>query len=216
MKILESAPYRYDKGIRLLTFGQIDNSYKRLASYVERDQLVLDIGCGTGLFTRHAAQRGAIVKGIDVNPQMLDIAQRNADAANLNSYIELCEMGVAELASERSQSYHAVLSGLCFSELTPYELRFTLTEIKRILKPGGLLLIADEVKPQQVLKRILNQIIRFPLILITYLWTQTTTHSLKNLPQTITAAQFYIESLTLNKLENFIEIVARNVDDIQK
>lgn len=75
MKVLESAPSRYDAGIRLLTLGKVDEVYARLASHIKDGQRVLDIGCGTGALTLRAAQQGAKVKGIDINAQMLEIAQ---------------------------------------------------------------------------------------------------------------------------------------------
>lgn len=209
MKILESAPSRYDTGIRLLTFGQIDGAYNQLTSYIKKGQKVLDIGCGTGALTLKAAQKGAIVKGIDINPQMLEIAQKQADEARLTRNIELSEIGVAELDSENPEIYDVVMSGLCFSELTSDELAYCLKEVKRILKPEGLLLVADEVKPQSIPKRILNGLLRFPLVIITYLLTQTTTKAVKNLSERIEEVGLAIESLKLNKMENFIEIVAK-------
>ncbi|MFQ5835810.1 MAG: corrinoid protein-associated methyltransferase CpaM [bacterium] len=209
MKILESAPGRYDKGIRILTLGRLDTAYDRLTSYIKKGQNVIDLGCGTGALTLRAAQKGARVKGIDVIPQMLEIAQKRASEANLTQNVELCEMGVAELGNEESGSYDVVMSGLCFSELTQDELIYALKEVKRILKPGGLLLIADEVRPKSVAKRMLSWLIRFPLVIITYLISQTTTKAIKNLPEKIKEAGLIIDSLRLNKMENFIELVAR-------
>ena len=216
MKLLESAPRRYDRGIRILTLGRLDKAYERLVSYIKNGQKVLDIGCGTGALTLRAAQKGARVKGIDVNSQMLEIAQKRASEANLTQNIELCEMGVAELGSEESESYHVVTSGLCFSELTENELLYTLKEVKRILKPGGLLLIADEVRPKSISKRILIRLIRFPLVIITYLITQTTTHAVKNLPESIKESGLLIESVRWNKMENFIELVGRKPEEGMK
>ncbi|TKJ30838.1 hypothetical protein CEE39_07870 [bacterium (candidate division B38) B3_B38] len=213
MKLLESAPSRYDKGIRILTLGRLDRAYERLISYIANGQKVLDIGCGTGALTIRAARKGARVKGIDVNSQMLEMAHKRAREAKLAQNIELCEMGVAELGSEESESYDAVMSGLCFSELTENELHYTLKEAKRILKPEGLLLIADEVRPNSLIKRILNRLMRIPLVVITYLLTQTTTHAVKDLPQKIKESGLLIESVRLNKMESFIELVAKKPEE---
>jgi demethylmenaquinone methyltransferase/2-methoxy-6-polyprenyl-1,4-benzoquinol methylase len=209
MKILETAPGRYDKGIRILTLGRLGKAYDRLTSHIRKGQKILDLGCGTGALTIRAAQKAAKVKGIDINSQMLEIAQNRAAEANLAQNVELCEMGVAELGGEESESYDIVMSGLCFSELTEDELAYTLREAKRILKPEGLLLIADEVRPKSISKMIFNWLIRIPLVTITYLITQTTTKAVKNLPEKVEKAGLAIQSIKLSKIEDFIELVGR-------
>lgn len=209
MKILESAPSRYDKGINILTLGKLDKAYSRLASHIRSGDRVLDLGCGTGALTLRAARRDAKVKGIDVNSQMLEIAQKRVVDESLTKNVELYEMGVAELGSEQPDSYDVVTSGLCFSELTEDELIYTLKETKRIMKPGGLLLIADEAKPKSISKRMLNWLIRLPLAAITYIVAQTTTKPAENLPKRIEEAGFLIESTRFSKMENFVELIGR-------
>lgn len=208
MKILESAPSRYDRGIRLLTLGKVDKAYDRLTSGIEAGHRVLDIGCGTGALTLRVAARGASVRGIDINAQMLEIAKERVAAAGLSDRVELREMGVAELESEAPESYDVVMSGLCFSELSDAEARYALKQAKRVLRPGGALLLADEATPNSVLKRFLSGLLRLPLVIITYIVTQTSTRSIKNLPAQVTEAGFAMRAVRLSLLDTFVEIEA--------
>jgi demethylmenaquinone methyltransferase/2-methoxy-6-polyprenyl-1,4-benzoquinol methylase len=209
MRILESTPKRYDKGIQILTLGKLDLAYERMMSYVEKGDRVLDLGCGTGALTLRTAKKGAKVKGIDTNSQMLEIARKRAIEANLMQDLELYEMGVAEIAKEKPESYDVVMAGLIFSELTKDELIFTLKEVKRILKPEGFLLITDEVVPETILKRVLNYLIRFPFVVITYLITQSITMPIKGLPDLVKENGLLVKSIKLNRIENFIELVVK-------
>jgi len=48
MRLLESAPARYDRDIRLLTLGQVERAYDRLTAHIQPGWQVLDLGTGTG------------------------------------------------------------------------------------------------------------------------------------------------------------------------
>ncbi|MFQ5889710.1 MAG: corrinoid protein-associated methyltransferase CpaM [Gemmatimonadota bacterium] len=209
MRILESAPRRYDLGIRLLALGRLGKAYRRLASRVELGYRVLDVGCGTGALTLPIALRGATVKGIDVNPEMLEIARRRVSAAGLADCVELAEVGVAELDEEQGGSYDAVASGLCFSELSEDELSYALRQAARILKPGGLLLVADEVRAHSALGRIAQLAIRVPLAALAYIVTQQTTRPIANLPARVSDAGLCVESIRAGPLGGLCELVAR-------
>jgi len=213
MKVLESTPSRYDRGIRILTLGRLEKAYDLMVSHITYGQKVLDIGCGTGALTLRAARKGAMVKGIDVNSQMLEIARRKAALARLNQNLELIEMGVAELASEETESYNVVMSGLCFSELTEDEVGYALKQAKRILKPGGLLLIADEVRPGNILIRLIVQLVKLPLKIITYIMSQTTTSAVRDLSDKVKKAGLLIDSINLSKMQDFVELVAKKPEE---
>ena len=76
MRVLESAPERYDAGIRLLSGGRIEAVYDEIASKAAGPgRRILDIGCGTGGVTVACARRGADVVGIDINAGMLEVAR---------------------------------------------------------------------------------------------------------------------------------------------
>jgi len=210
MKILESAPSRYDWGIRLLTLGRLECRYDRLVEPILSGELVLDIGCGTGALTLRAARKGARVKGIDLNPEILEIARKQTTEAGLEDQVTYAELGVAELDQEPAGSYDAAVSGLCFSELSPDEIRFTLKTLRSLLKPGGLLLIGDEVRPKTRVKHLLSVLLRAPLVGLTYLLTQTTTKAVKDLPELVKEAGFKIRDIRLTRLGNFMELTAIN------
>lgn len=209
MKILESAPRRYDMGIRLITLGRLDKAYDRLVGHIERGQEVLDLGCGTGALTLRAAKRGAHVRGIDANTQMLAIAGERVKREGLTGSVDLVEMGVAELDGEKAQHYDAVMSGLCFSELNDNEVAYTLKETARILRPGGLLLIADEIRPQGLVKRMIHMLIRAPLAVLVYAITQQSVRPTAGLREKLRDAGFFVVSVRLSPLGDFGEFVAR-------
>jgi len=212
MRSLESAPRRYDGGMRLLTFGSIDRAYDRLATHVSEGARVLDIGCGTGALALRAARRGARVKGIDVSAGMLEIAAQRADEAGFSDSVELEEMGVALLDGEEGGSYDAVMSGLCLSELSDDEIVYTLTQIRRILRPGGLLLVADEVRPRRLATRIAVALVRAPLVALAYVMAGRTTRAVERLPERVADAGLAVESTVTSALGSFCEVVARKPD----
>jgi demethylmenaquinone methyltransferase/2-methoxy-6-polyprenyl-1,4-benzoquinol methylase len=209
MRILESAPQRYERGMRLLTLGRIDRAYDALAGRVEAGQAVLDLGCGTGALTRRMASRGARVKGIDVNPEMLAIARRRVADDGLDGAVELQEAGVADLDAEGDDAYDVVTAGLCFSELSDDELTYALAQVTRILRPAGTLLVADEVRPAHLVQRVLAAVLRAPLTALTYLLTQQTTHAVRDLPARLDAAGLALVAHETRGLGTFATFVAR-------
>ena len=215
MKILESAPNRYDRGIRFLTLGRLDAAYDRLTSRIRRGDRVLDVGCGTGALALRALARGGVVTAMDINPAMMDTAERKVDAylaktEEARGSVTFLEMGVAEMDGMETDGFDVVMSGLCFSELTDDEITFTLGQIHRILRNGGMLLIADEVPPGGVFRRLLYALFRVPLVVLTYLVTQTTTGAVQNLESRVADTGFEVESARRSGIGGFMELIARN------
>src|SRR5689334_16395360 len=56
---------------------------------------VLDVGCGTGVVAVTAARMGALVKAVDLTPQLLERARENGKIAGVN--IEWQEGDVEQL-----------------------------------------------------------------------------------------------------------------------
>jgi ubiquinone/menaquinone biosynthesis C-methylase UbiE len=182
MKVLESSPNRYDRGIKILSRGRITEVYLKIAEMAAAPgKRVLDIGCGTGNVSLACAARGATVIGVDSNAEMLEVAKSKAKKAGLEDKVEWLELGVAEMAGKiNERSLDAAVSCLTFSELTPNEQTYTLSTAYSCLKPGGAIVIADEIVPEDSFHRVRNRLMSFPLVFVTYILTQTTTHPLSN------------------------------------
>lgn len=103
------------------------------------EQLLLDAGCGAGLFSSLAIKTGAHVIGIDAAPGLLEVArQRNPQ----NNFMEE-DLEALPFADD---SFHVVAGFNSFQYAGSFEK--ALEEAKRVLKPGGQLVIAIWDKPE--------------------------------------------------------------------
>lgn len=193
MKVLESAPERYERGMRLLTLGRLQRVHGSIATRLEPGDQVLDLGCGTGMLAARLAQQGCNVTGIDSSPSMLAQAVRRVRSEGLADQVLLREMGAVDLDTAfQDGSFDAVVSTLVFSELSSDEIGYALTECRRILREGGQLLIADEVMPDSALGKVATFLLRLPFAVVAFVVTQNTTRRVTRLRERIIEAGFRV------------------------
>lgn len=112
--------------------------------------LLLDAGCGAGLFSSLAINTGAAVIGMDAAPGLLEVArQRNPQ----NNFLE----EDLEALPFKDNNFDVVAGFNSFQYAGSFEK--ALAEAKRVLKPGGKLVLGLWAKPEmsdatQVLKSI--------------------------------------------------------------
>lgn len=211
MKILESAPERYDRGIRMLSRGRIDEVYEIIARRAAGEgKSVLDIGCGTGNVSLACAAKGASVRGIDINPGMLEIAEKKAKDAGLDKRVEFIEIGVAEIRSYiKDRSVDACVSCLAFSEMSEDEQSYAISSAYSVLKDGGIMIIADESVPESSVKRFLNALVQVPVRLLAYVLTQSTTHPVRNIRSKLERSNFVDVETKRMWRDSFMIVIAR-------
>lgn len=156
------------------------------------------------------AEKGASVVGFDISYQMLAIARRKVSERNLTDKIQLREMAATEMDNSFGDgTFDKIVSTLVFSEFYPDEQKYVLREAYRILRPGGLLIIADEVRSNSPWRRILHLSVRLPLMVITYILTQASTRALKGIEDALTDTGFEIIYQKRSFLDSFGLYVAR-------
>ncbi len=99
-------------------------------------QKILDLGCGTGLFARAFADKGASVTGLDNSRDMIKTASANNNPKNPITYL----VGSADnLKLLANQKFDAVTIVLALQNME--QAAKVLQEAARVLKPAGRLLI---------------------------------------------------------------------------
>ncbi|MBI5888355.1 MAG: class I SAM-dependent methyltransferase [Deltaproteobacteria bacterium] len=103
---------------------------------VKGGEKALDEGCGTGIYTIELARRGAVSTGVDSSKEMLDLAGAKARKEGLT--VEFVSADALMLPFPDG-CFDMVLSAgmLCFIR----EREKALQEMRRVLKPGGKLIV---------------------------------------------------------------------------
>ncbi len=121
-----------------------DEMRQRVDADLPSTGTVVDVGCGTGSFAiALASQRpDAQVIGIDGDSEILGLAhrKRGADAVEWRE-------GLAQTLPLEDASADVVTTSLVLHHLLPEDKREALTEMRRVIKPGGRLHVADWGKP---------------------------------------------------------------------
>jgi demethylmenaquinone methyltransferase/2-methoxy-6-polyprenyl-1,4-benzoquinol methylase len=147
----------YDLNNRLHSCG-IDQAWRRRAvrlSRVKAGDHVLDMACGTGDLTALYARSGASrVVGGDFTPEMLDIA-RTKQAAIGSGASKVTYVEADAMALPFDDASFDVLS-IAFGIRNVASPGVALAEFRRVLRPGGRLLVLEFDRPRNGVIRALN------------------------------------------------------------
>ena len=115
----------------------------RFAERLRGRGVVCDMGCGPGQIGRYLADRGLPVVGVDLSPGMV------ARAAALNPDIPF-RVGDMSALDEPDGAWAGIAVFYSIIHVSPGEVVAALTEMRRVLQPGGLLLLAFHIGDEVV------------------------------------------------------------------
>jgi SAM-dependent methyltransferase len=107
----------------------------RFAERLQSRGIVCDLGCGPGHVARYLADRGLAMIGVDLSPGMV------ARAAALNPDIPFYTGDMLAL-DQPDTAWAGIAAFYSIIHIPPSEVVNALREMRRVLKPNGLLLLA--------------------------------------------------------------------------
>ena len=115
---------------------------------------ILDMCCGTCSNTLMVAKNKPLTNiiGVDISPEMLNIAQQKAIKNNINNLILKNED--ATHTSLPDSSFDFIIIGLVLHEISPGLTKQILKEAYRLLKPEGRVIVLEWEKQTSLIRRI--------------------------------------------------------------
>lgn len=156
--MFDKIAFRYDFLNRFLSAG-IDVGWRKKAIrqlVSSNPKNILDVATGTGDFaiTSYEILKPEKITGIDISEGMLQIGRKKIEKAGLQKKIELLN-GDSEAILFDDNTFDAVT--VAFGVRNFESLEKGLSEIRRVLKPGGKLIVLEFTKPSApVIKQVYN------------------------------------------------------------
>ena len=138
-RVFDETAGHYDWISSLLSLGtgELYRAYALRHGGLRSGMRVLDVATGTGLLARAASRLGGQVVGLDPSAGML--SHHNDRRARLSR-------GIAERLPFRDASFDMLTMGYALRHVA--DLASTFAEYRRVLKPGGRILILDFARPR--------------------------------------------------------------------
>ncbi len=205
MVFVETAPERYDIGMKIMTLGRLDKIKDMIAEVVKPNDKILDIGCGTGTLALRCIKKGAHVAGLDSSEFMLEQAAKKASQQGLSDRLQLIKESVTQLQKHfQEESLDIIVATAALGEFPKAYLDYIFRECARILRKEGRLIIADEVQPEGRISRFFYNIVMGIVWIPQFIIVRRVCYPIKNLDKIIESAGFDIEEkrkMSLSKLQ---------------
>ena len=159
----------YDRWLGAITLGRDREVRQAVMRHVGPGQTMLDVGCGTGTLAIMAASAGAQVVAIDRSPAMLELARRKAAEAGVEVDFRTGDAVLPPIGRHR---FDVVSATFVLGELSADLAEIVCRRLAAAARPGGLVVIADETPPANLVVRMLAALPRAILALGSFLVLQ--------------------------------------------
>jgi ubiquinone/menaquinone biosynthesis C-methylase UbiE len=160
---LDHAAHVYDYCEPIVMMGRQEPYNRNIvdALNLQPQHRILDLGCGTGVLTRLVADQvdassGGFCLGIDAAAKMIAVAEKKRSSPACRFDVMAAENLLLE-----NDSFDAVISSLFFHHVSLDLKQKSLSEVFRVLKPAGRLLIADMHTPSTFFGAVVSHIARW-------------------------------------------------------
>lgn len=138
---------KYDGLNRVISFG-IDIKWRKKVLKIvasKQPETILDIATGTGdLAILMSQTKASKIIGLDISAGMLEVGRKKIEAKNLSDRIEMIQADSENMPFE-DNSFDAIT--VAFGVRNFEHLEKGLSEILRVLKPGGIFVILETSNP---------------------------------------------------------------------
>jgi ubiquinone/menaquinone biosynthesis C-methylase UbiE len=151
----DASAARYDYQVEVLFGGgaaamrrqalvPLKRALAKISSGGRNGARLLDLACGTGSFLREVKANWPRlhVTGLDLSPHYLAVARRELAPWSRTRLVE----GLAEAMPFADSEFDIITCVYLFHELPPRVRRAVVSEVRRVLKPGGIFILVDSLQ----------------------------------------------------------------------
>ena len=126
---------KYDYVVDLQIGGKTRSLIQEKVAKEARLGTLVEFGCGTGFYTGVLSEKADSIVATDISPGMLAVAKKQIKAENVRFQLEDCQK-----TSFPDRAFDTAFISLVIHFTEPEK---TLAEMRRVLKPGGTLIITN-------------------------------------------------------------------------
>lgn len=135
-----------------------DTAFKNVLELIGKDAVILDVGCGTGRFTKHIIGRCKKLDAIDLSRRNISIAEKNFPSEKYEN-VKFHHTGVETFLSKTETRYNFSLISYVIHEIGE---KHRVNILKELAKKSDYIILVDYLIPRpKGMMNFLNELVEF-------------------------------------------------------